>query len=170
MTWLIDGTNQTRWSPTYGVNINFQSEGLGLYWNGTSWIQGLYNISVPAMTPLTPVPTPVPSPSPPPPPLMGGTGGHTYTAVEGPLETTYNWTAGGAIQFKNTKQSSAKTAQSYQDEVCLGRNMLIVMGDARVHPPASASNRRRNLQTTSPTNVPASPIKASFQVKSLQIA
>ena len=111
MTWEIDGSLETHWSPTYGVNIYFDSEGLGLYWNGTAWTRALYNITLPILSP-PPVPVPAPSP-PPPPPFTGGTGGHTYTAVEGPLESKYNWTAGGAIQFKNTKQSSAKTAQSY---------------------------------------------------------
>ena len=103
--------------------------------------------------------TPAPTPSPVHPQLL-----YNYIGATGPVVLQYNSSNGGAVQYKNPNQTKTTSAQmnSPSDQICMGRNQLIIVGDRRVY---GIPTKRRNLQTTTtaaPMIVDGSTVTASL--------
>ena len=100
----------------------------------------------------------------------GGGSSYNYLYSKGAVEGVYNATQGGEIQYKNPNQTTALTAQMDMplDNICKGRNQLIIVGDRRVNSTLGNQNstRRRNLQA-SYQNVSGSLVNVSLTMMSL---
>ena len=70
---------------------------------------------------------------------------YNYIGATGPVVLQYNTSQGGAVQYKNPNQTITTSAKmnSPNDEICMGRNQLIIVGDRRVY---DLGSRRRMLQ------------------------
>ena len=83
--------------------------------------------------------------------------------------TKNNGSQGGALQYKNPNQTTASSAlmNSPSDQICMGRNRLIIVGDRRVYDMNSLSLTQQTISTTDPKFVSTSVVNSSISMKTL---